>query len=242
VGEVLYEEILSRYPLRFCASVIAGEAEYYASEFSREIAKAVFALPNVDAASHSWTHPHDWNLCVDLEREIVESTTFINEELLSGEKRVDTFLWTGLCNPTAEALALTQRLGISNMNGGSPDVPWQWKDGYPHFHSRAPNDWYFMNLDRLMKLPENTSVYHAIKSHPGDLGKFDRVIQFWKENPRYPIHVYFHWYSAVRKDSLLALHKVLTWVSERGFESVSVHDYIESVRPDRAMGAVNWSG
>ncbi len=52
VGEVIYDEILVNYPIPFCASVVAGDHEVYPGEFDLALARKIFALPNIEAASH----------------------------------------------------------------------------------------------------------------------------------------------------------------------------------------------
>ncbi len=67
-AEVIKEEILKAYPdIPTSVSVIAGEMEddCYGRPESARIAKEIFALPNVEPASHTYTHPLYWQYFAD---------------------------------------------------------------------------------------------------------------------------------------------------------------------------------
>ena len=73
---------------------------------------------------------------------------YLERELLAPGKRVQMFLWSGLCNPTGDHLRLVESLGIGNLNGGDPLLPFSLVGGRRHYHSRAWNDWVGMGLRR----------------------------------------------------------------------------------------------
>jgi hypothetical protein len=232
VGEVLLEEILTVYPFKFTASVIAGELERSATGFDADLAARIFALDNVQAASHSWSHPNDWRSGrVDLGLEIRRSVGVIESRLLGEGKRVEAFLWTGRCNPTPQALRAVTELGIANLNGGPKRKPFRRVGGFRQYSSRAPNDWDLMELERLVMRAGggSTSVARFLETYPGSLDGYRRVIGFFEKHPRLPIHVYFHWYSGVRRDSLDALKEVLSWCERQGGPSLWVSEYVARV-------------
>ena len=215
VGEVIREEILESYPLPFTASFIAGEIDEYAARFEVEEARRILSLDNVEAASHSWSHPHDWTEpAIDLEREIVASAARIERQLLPPGGRVKLMLWTGMCNPTIAALALADALGMGNLNGGDPDRAFIEGDGYRHFCSRGPNDWTLMDLGRLTTR-SGRGVEELLSNFAGRLDGFSKAIDSFEQHPERPVHVYFHWYSGARRDSMDALRRVLDWCVER---------------------------
>ena len=236
VGEVLFEQVLTQYPFRFCASFIAGEHQFYPGEFNLELARRILALDNVDAASHSWSHPHDWREPVDLELEIGESVRYINRHFLPSGKAADVFLWTGKCNPQSDALAMASSLGLWNLNGGNPAFAWSGNRNSPQFHQRALSDWDLMGMVGLYSearsIDKNPKVYPLLAGHPGNLGGFKDAIGYFESHPDRPVHVYFHWYSAVRRDSLSALLEVLDWCRSRDLEAVSVASHLASIAPD----------
>jgi hypothetical protein len=232
VGEVFYEQVLTRYPFRFCASFIAGETEAYRDEFDIDLARRILALPNVDAASHSWSHPSDWALPVDLDQEIEGSVRHMEVHFLAPGKRVTTFLWTGRCNPAPAAIRAAERAGLCHLNGGDAALSHSIRDGAVHYHARAPQDWALMGVGEKMRAAKAVRVYPFLRDCPLDLGGFANVISLFEAHPQRPVHVAIHWYSAVRRDSLDALGKVLDWCAASDLVSVSVPQYIETVRHD----------
>lgn len=66
-GEIIRDEILKRYKIPHTVSIIEGETApwgLYPSKSHRleNIAKSIFRLPYVEVASHSFSHPFDWQL------------------------------------------------------------------------------------------------------------------------------------------------------------------------------------
>ena len=126
-AEIVRDEILAKYPLPVTASVIESEVAGMLKEQTPEetaplegVARSIFALPNVQVASHTFTHPFywmkeapepeelaadniaGWNLPladpshyqkIDFRREIVGSVNYIRSRLTN--KPVDLLLWSG---------------------------------------------------------------------------------------------------------------------------------------------------
>ncbi len=61
-GEVIYEDILTKYKLPITVSFIMAEinAEFLGTERIEVLAKKIAKLSNVEVGSHSFTHPLDW--------------------------------------------------------------------------------------------------------------------------------------------------------------------------------------
>jgi hypothetical protein len=229
VGELIRDRILRAYPFEFTASFIAHELEDYRSRFDIALAREIFALANVEAASHSWSHPHDWKTSVtDPEREIINSVRYLEQHLLNPGKRVQMFLWSGLCNPTEHHLRLVESLGIGNLNGGDHFMPYSLVGVARHYHSRAWNDWTGMDLRRGVARAGG-GVEQYLRSAPERLDGFSRVIEFFETHPKLPVHVYFHWYSGARDDSLDAVRRVLDWCMEQGLETMPASRYVADV-------------
>jgi hypothetical protein len=153
--------------------------------------------------------------------------------LLRGGKRVKTFFWTGRCNPTVAALRAVERHGLGNLNGGDPQRAYEEHGVLRHYMSRADNDWVYMDLERLIVKAKAGPVYGFLQRHSGRLDGFRRVIAFFEAHPELPIHVYFHWYSAVRSDSLAALQEVLDWCRGQECRPVFASEYIDALRARR---------
>ena len=67
-SEVILDEILRRYPdLPVTVGPVVADLhpDWCGSDETRDIARRMFALPNVEAGSHSWTHPLDWKFFDD---------------------------------------------------------------------------------------------------------------------------------------------------------------------------------
>src|SRR4029079_18958875 len=101
---------------------LLGSPEFF------ELARANYALPNVEAGSHSYTHPLDWQKRTrrlspahaphSVETETAGSVRYMEERLLPAGKRVRLFQWSGSTRVTEDAIAILDRLGVPNINGG----------------------------------------------------------------------------------------------------------------------------
>lgn len=249
-SEVLLDEVLKRYRIPTTVSVIQGEISptgAYPQHAARlePIARRIFALPNVEIASHSFSHPFKWealeagqysegyNLAIrnykfDVKAEIDGSVRYIDEHLAPEGKRTKVFLWTGNCNPGAISLARTYALGIGNMNGGDTVMTETndtltavspigvMKGGY--FQVFAPN--------------QNENVY--TNNWLGPYYGYERVIETFKltESPRRlkPINIYYHTYSASKPAALQALHKVYQYALKQNVRPIYGSEYIRKAQ------------
>ena len=87
-SEIVYEEILKAYPtLPFTVSVIVAEVDKHAlgSDNSVELARRIFRLPNVEPASHTYSHPLIWNTATVSRQTITEYITEIEDAVLNGQ-------------------------------------------------------------------------------------------------------------------------------------------------------------
>jgi len=67
-SEVILDEVLRRYPdLPVTVGPVVADlhSDWCGSDETRDITRRMFALPNVEAGSHSWTHPLDWKFFDD---------------------------------------------------------------------------------------------------------------------------------------------------------------------------------
>lgn len=248
-AEVLRDRILRKYPLPATISVIQGEIAadglYPAlSPALEKIARNIFAQPQVEIASHSYSHPFSWrkagnnrdgesyhlkipNYTFDLQTEIPGSIAYIESRLAPAGKRVKAFFWTGDCNVGGDALEMAHRSGVVSMNGGEtlitrslPSLTLVGPLGIPkkgYFQVYAPN--------------QNENVY--TNDWTGPFYGYDRVIEtFELTDAPYrlkPIDIYFHTYSASKPASLNALDKVFRWAMAQETTPVHASDYIRKV-------------
>lgn len=249
-AEVLLNKILKKYPVPMTMSIIQGEISpnglYPAQSAELEdIAREMFALPHVEIASHSYSHPFQWRKAVanpdgsvyrlnlnhyefDLQQEIVGSISYIETKLAPPGKKVTTFLWTGDCNVGSDALQIAAQQGVVSMNGGdttinrsNPTLTLVAPLGVPknrQFQVYAPN--------------QNENVY--TNNWLGPFYGYERVIETFEmtEMPYRlkPVDIYFHTYSASKTASLKALDRVFAWALSQSLTPIHVSQYVRQVQ------------
>lgn len=254
-GEMLLREILKKYPLPSTISVIQGEVApdglYPAQSAALEkVAREIFALPQVEIGSHSYSHPFQWrkaasnpededyhlnmpNYTFDLQKEIPGSISYIESRLAPPGKKVMTFLWTGDCNVGTDALELASRIGILSMNGGETTIT----RSFPTLSLVGPLGVAKGKYFQVYAPNQNENVY--TNNWQGPFYGFERVIEtFELTGAPYrlkPIDIYFHSYSASKPASLRALDKVFKWAMAQETTPVHVSDYIRKVLDFNSM-------
>ena len=248
-GEMVLNRVVKKYPLPMTISVIEAELSSTGlypdlSPSAEKIAREIFKQPNVSIASHSYSHPFVWSKAAvtdvnegyklsipgyrfDAKREIEGSIRYIEDHLAPVGKKVEMFLWTGDCIPGSDALELTQKAAVMNMNGGDtvatrsqPTVTQVEGLGVPRknaFQVYAPN--------------QNEGVY--TNNWRGPFYGFERVIETFEftEVPRRlkPIDIYFHTYIATKAAGMKSLDKVFANVLAKETTPVHVADYARKV-------------
>ncbi len=251
-GEVIRDRILKKYTtLPITVSVV--EANMRALEKGQEaskiplyeaVAKEIFLLPNVQAASHTFSHPLIWmdgdddlnrlktsprNLtlkpeakypAIDPVREVTGSVEFINKRLLPPGKKCDLLLWSGNCRPPPQAIAAVRKLGIEQMNGGNTIQSRRW----PGRAGAAPRT--TMMGDELQVYAANQNeMYYTDNWLSPFLGGFASVLETFQMTgqPRRlkAVNVYYHFYSGERGDALGALESVYNWCLAQPLHAVT---------------------
>ncbi len=269
-SEVVRDRILKVFPIPVTVSVI--EANTRATEVVlapedrgryEEIARSMFALPNVQAASHTYSHPYLWvaddpdyqNLYetdrlvlagdealynsqpIDYRREIAGSIEYIERELLPEGKKVELLLWSGNCRPPAEAIRIVRELGIENMNGGDTIV----SSRYRCLSAVAPRTmpWLADDLSHeLQVFAPNQNEYVYTHDWRGPFyGGFSSVIETFEmtEEPRRvkPVNIYYHFYSAANLGALRALEKVHAWAMTQPLHATTAAELAAMLRDSR---------
>ncbi len=266
-SEVVFERVVKKYPFPFTCSVIEAEIRGRVTdqkpgdeEELQRIARAVFALPKVEAASHTYSHPFYWvpgdktaalyeriNLKLrppfevnvpNVEQEVRGSVKFIEEKLLPPGKRVSVFLWPGNCRPPLEALRITRELGIENMNGGDTIISRQ----HPSVTRVAARSITWDGELQVYAANENENVYQGrwqagldadIPFYGGFIHAQDGFERM--ETPRRlkPVNIYFHWYSGDNPAALNALTHLFDWASQQELHSVNASEFARLVRDAR---------
>lgn len=259
-AEVLLKEILERYRIPTTVSVIESELApdgLYPklSPKLEAIAKRMFALPHVEIASHTYSHPFLWDTSVkhgrftekkeeyfhleipgykyDLKREIVGSTDYIQRRLAPPNKPVKILLWSGDTAPSAEALEITEHAGLLNMNGGYTSIT----RSEPTLTAVGSLGIEKNGFLQVYAPITNENIYTNLWRGP--YYGFERVIESFEmtETPRRlkAVDIYYHTYSATKQAGLKALHKVFAWSETQELHPVFASEYIRKVQDFQNM-------
>ncbi|MBS0506542.1 MAG: hypothetical protein JSR53_04070, partial [Proteobacteria bacterium] len=254
-AQVLLTEVFEKYRIPQTMSVIEAEVApdglYPAlSPRMEAVARKMFRLPYIDVGSHSYTHPFLWDASVrhglfkdnadaamsltmpgytmDLTREIVGSTRYINERLAPKDKPVSIMQWTGDTSPSAQALEITYGAGLLNINGGDTSISRAnptltaigalglRKNGFLQVYAPITNENIYTNL------------------WTGPFYGYERAIETFEMtgSPRRikPVGIYYHTYSASKPASLKALRKVYDWALAQPLHPVRASEFITKVQ------------
>ena len=249
-GEVILEDILKKYKVPHSVSVIGAEIEPYGlypnlSNKMISIAKKMYALENVEGATHTFTHPFKWGKIEDgnlsqeyrlkvkgydfsFRHELLDTTDRINNDLTPKDKAHSRMVfWSGDCAPRKNALEYVHKNGILNINGGDTYItktkPWLSyiaplgleRDGYYQVYTGAQNENVFTN------------------NWLGPFWRFKKVTQTFEltNSPRRfkPIDIYYHLYSGSKMASLRALQYVFDWSLQQDIMPIFTSEYIPKV-------------
>ncbi|SMP08342.1 extracellular protein [Desulfurobacterium pacificum] len=258
VGEVLREKIFKVYKVPHTVSVIVGEVDprgLYPKKAKKlmEVAKSIFSLPNVEPASHTYSHPFNWidvyrmsmglkptdkrNLkygyhlpipgyVPSVKKEIDYSLEFIDKYLAPNGKKAKVLLWSGDCAPPPPVVERTYKLGVYNVNGGDTTID----DTFPYLCKVSPMGINKGKFFQVYAPVQNEEVYtKGWKIKDG----YVRVISTFKltDKPRRlkPISIYYHFYSAQFPLSFNALKKVYDWAMRQGTVPMFLSEYAQRV-------------
>jgi hypothetical protein len=245
-AQVIRDRILTQYPFPVTVSVIVGEIDPAANGDAQRVklARQIMALPNVEPASHAYSHPFFWDPYHDNSRdrypsqygipiagyefdaamEIDYSIRYITEHLAPPERPCRVFLWTGNCKPMASDIERCDNLGVLNMNGGDTVF-----DGV--------NDSY-TGVAPLYRFVDGRYQYHTGQANENILtnlwtgpyfGYREIITTMMRtEAPRRiaPIDIYYHFYSGQYDASINALASVYEWVLAQPIAPVFTSHYI----------------
>jgi hypothetical protein len=206
----------------------------------------MFALPHVEIATHSFSHPFYWaemergetkgdrptslkipNYQFDIKREIAGSADYINQRLAPPNKRTRMMLWTGDTQPLAAPVREAYAAGLLNMNAGDTWIT----RAKPSLTLVSPIGMMKGEYFQIYAPNQNENVY--TNDWTGPFYGFDRVIETFEmtELPRRlkPINIYYHTYIASKRASIQSLHKIFQWALAQDVHPVHVTEYAERV-------------
>lgn len=254
-GDALLKDILERYRVPTTWSVIEGEiaATGMYPELApvlEPLARKIYALPYVEVASHTFSHPYDWARTVEketekdrstagydsfhleipgysmnLDREITGTRDYINQKLIPPGKKVKVLLWSGDCQPPAEAVRKAYAAGMLNMNGGDTLISRR----NPSWTAIAP-----IGLNKgegafqVFAPHQNENIY--TNEWTGPYYGFERVIETFEMTDKpirfKPLNIYYHTYSGTKAASMRALRKVYDYAMSQPVMPIYASDYI----------------
>jgi hypothetical protein len=250
-AQVVIDEILRRYPtVPYTMSVIEGETSpqgLYPKESPalEALARKIFALPNVEIATHTFSHPFRWakveaqdasedadadyHLAIpgyvpSLKREVDDSVEYIRTRLAPPDKPVKILLWSGDAAPTPSTLAYVENRGLLNMNGGST-MPTR---AFPSLTGISPLGARLGRYFQVFAPETNENVYTNLWHGP--FYGFRRVTETFEITgaPRRikPVDIYFHTYAASKPASLRALQSAYDWALGQPLRPLFASDFI----------------
>jgi hypothetical protein len=249
-SRVILDEIVKKYPLPMTMSVIEGETSttgLYPKDSAalEKIAREMFAQPNVEIASHTYSHPFSWavvagarkesdlygsynleipNYKPSIPREVLGSVDYINTRLAPKNKKVKIIHWSGDCNPGKDALGLAEQLGIASVNGGETKMT----RSHDTLTKVGPVGIDKDGIFQVYAPNQNENVY--TNDWTGPFYGFERSIETHQltESPRRikPVDIYFHTYLGTKKEGLDALKKVFDWAMVQPLHPVVMSDYV----------------
>ena len=269
-GEFLYQHLLKDLPFPITVSVVEAEIRAHmllqeATEQTRcEVAaRRIFELPQVEPASHSYSHPYVWfagddaysglygseNLDLKLtarypdiitKREIAGSINYIDQHLAPKDKPATMMLWSGNCRPGVESLQVVSELGIESMNGGNTIL----SKRFPGLSAVAPRINYWDGHLQVYASNQNEFMYTNGWTGPY-YGGFRQVIETFEmtEGARRlkPVNVYYHFYSVERADALKALEDIYAWCKEQPLHSLTASAFAALTR-DSHLTSIHQTG
>lgn len=263
-GQALLREIFERYKVPTTVSIIEGEVASGGmypklTPQLEPIARSIFALPYVELASHTFSHPFDWlrttkppeppygeagdgadafalnipNYRFSFDREIAGSIDYINTKLAPAGKRVKVLLWSGNGQVPPIAVQKTNEADVLNMNGGDTYIT----RSNPSWTAVAP-----LGVDKgnglfqVFAPEQNENIYTNLWHGP--YYGFSRAIETFELTDKpyrfKPIGIYYHMYSGTKLASLSALRQVYDWALTQPVMPIYASDYIRKVLDFRA--------
>lgn len=248
-GLAMNDQIFKRYRIPTDVSIIEGEIgpEGLFPQQSPEMektARIIFAQPWIEIATHTFSHPFNWQLMYgekkngiynlpiknykySIEREIIGSTNYINKNLAPKGKRCKMIFWSGQTNLDANILKLSYEAHLNNLNGGAEVVS-------PRFYTLTNVDPLGVNFGGYFQVfasNANEDLYTNLWRGP--FYGFVKVIsafQLTNQPHRYkPIDIYYHFYAATKIASIKALNTIYKWALSQHVFNIFESEYSEKV-------------
>ncbi|MEJ2764882.1 endo alpha-1,4 polygalactosaminidase [Photobacterium sp. MCCC 1A19761] len=245
-AEVLMEHVFKPYPLPQTVSVIEGEVSKHGlypnkSAELEAIARKIFALPNVEIASHTFSHPFFWDdsisveekqygdhlpipgYTVDYHKEIIGSLNYVNQQLAPKDKKAKLILWSGRADPDESILAIAAQANVLNVNGGNTHVV----RGNQSLTQISPTIAWYPSAVHVYAPVLNENLYTNLWTEHFD--GYRRAIETFEllGSPRRlkSISIYYHMYSGAYPASLKGVTDVYDWAMRQKVTPLYLSEY-----------------
>ncbi|MBI2263974.1 MAG: hypothetical protein HYU64_02180 [Armatimonadetes bacterium] len=231
-SEFVYDDVLTKYPLPIGISYVTMDFERNVGKYYNKvlaIGRSILSLYNTEPATHTFSHPFSWRVGdlavlatdpkVTMERrptdnvkEIVYSINFINKYLCPPGKKLETLYWSGNCFPNAEQIALVEKMGCRNLNGGDPVFDSDHRS-YSHLCGLTSQ---VGNKVQVYTSGSNDFIYtDGWTKNFGNMAKLTDHFEH-TESPRrvMPINIYLHFYIGDRREGIEGLKKAYDYVMQ----------------------------
>lgn len=245
-GEIVRRDVLTRYDLPVTASAVIGRVAPppygKGTLVDTNVARAIFALDNVEIGSHGYAHPMDWRAGEKSElsvtglpdyqlsgkTEVSDTIAYIDEHLAPPGKQCRIMLWTGWCNPDEKQLEATYAAGVRNLNGGDPRMD----SHYPSYAHMVPP--VHQVGSQLQYYTSAANDYILTDDWTPPYYRFQNVVQTFENTgmPRrvVPVNIYIHYYIARNFSALAGLHNTIKWVLEHPLAPIFTSQYVDIAR------------
>jgi hypothetical protein len=258
-AKIIKDEIIDVYKVGIGVSVIVAEIspKFKGNAEAMNLAKSIFQLENVEAASHTYTHPLSWSQNpteieqdtylgagnrrkgpivaypvfgnkLDYKKETLDSLNFINKELTQENKKTKTLYWSGSCIPPLAAIELLEKKGYLHLNGGDS----RFDSAFPSLGKVAPIYRKVGRYTQVYASTTNENLFTNLWSE--NYGGFSKALETFQNteapNRVKPINIYYHFYSGEKLSSLKALKKLYDWSVKQNINPVYPSEFIKIAR------------
>ncbi|MAD42928.1 MAG: hypothetical protein CL623_11140 [Arcobacter sp.] len=223
-------------------------------EFFNNFAKKTFALPFVEPASHTYTHPFNWregvvaysinknakvvaygspgirsfqekDKQINLKYEIRDSLDYLRKLMPSNKLHQDIIYWSGDCFPSIRDLKYIDDNNILAFNSGDSRFDLEF-NSYSYVTSLSRFE---KGVTQIYSSNSNENTY--TEEWKENFWRFKNVIRTF-ENTGYPkrikpINVYYHFYSFEKEASFNALKKIYKYLKENDLEYIYPSEFIK---------------
>jgi len=252
--EYLLKHIYKKYQLPHTLSIIQGEVQkLYPKDKERmeNITRELYALPWVEPASHTFSHPFFWDKMLknnhksdkqfgkhyhlpikgytpSLRKETVESVNYTLQFAPKSKQNTKILFWSGDCQPPKKVLEYVEKHGILHLNGGDTTI----QKKRPTLQYVAPFGLQHDEYWQIYTGQQNENIY--TNNWLGPYWGFRNVIETYKmTNKPYrikPLNLYYHFYIASQLASFNALKEVYAWVSQQKTSKLYASQYIKKAQ------------